>query len=107
MLQGLGIRGFVCFRACIGLKNAILCSIWPLEPGPELQMFEMAARARPEPQLGPTAARARTGAAEYSKSADRVSIGASECSMGAAPVCPGIAECSMGAARPTQNRRIA
>jgi len=97
-------------RASLVSRNVAICCIWPLEPGLQQLMarkknFSSPPRSRRWLEM---AARARPGAAEFSKSAARVCPGAAECSTGAARVCPGTAECSTGAARATpeaQNAR--
>ena len=104
----LGLQMLKTFVACLP-RNAAICCIWPLEPGPEPQMARNGCSSPPRSRSWlEMAARARPGAAEYSKSAARVCPGAAECSMGAARVFPGTAECSTGAARATpepQNAR--
>jgi len=96
----LGLQGAKTFVACLASRNAAICCIRPLEPGPEPQLARNGCWSLPRSRSWlEMAARARPGVAEYSKSADRVCPGAAECSTGAARVCPGTAECSTGAAR--------
>ena len=72
------------FVACLA-RNAAICCIWPLEPGPEPQMARNVCSSPPRGRRWlEMAARACPGAAEYSTGASRVCPGAAECAMGAA-----------------------
>ena len=103
-----GFRGLPCLEKCRYLLHmSAICCIWPLEPGPEPQMARNGCSSPPRKRLLEMAARARPGAAEYSKSAARVCPGGAECSTGAARACPGAAACSKSAARNGRSKSAA
>ena len=88
------------FVACLASRNTAICCIWPLEPGPELQIARNGCSSPPRSRRWlEMAARACPGAGEYSTGASRVCPEAAECSTGAARACPGAAACSKSAAR--------
>ena len=102
------------FVACLASRNAAICCIWPLEPGPEPQMARNGCSSPPRSRRILEKCRSSLPRSRRMLDGCRSSLprnrrmldgcrsshpGGAECSTGAARACPGAAACSKSAAR--------